>query len=327
MPAAAPSRTAAFMELCDSIVFAGGRFQRYDDARVGLLTHGLNYGTGCFEGIRGYWNAEKGELYLLQLRDHYERLHASARILLMKLPHTVDELVEITVELCARNRYEQNIYIRPLMYKAAEDVGVRLTGVPDAFAICALPFDKYFDATLGLRCGVSSWRRIDDTMAPARAKITGAYINSALAKSEAQLNGFDEAILLSHDGHVAEATAANLFLVKNNLLFTPDATQNVLEGITRRTVLELAQNELGLKIVERALDRSELYIADEIFLSGSAAGIAFVNSVDHRPVGDGKLGPVARRLCEYFERVTQGREPAYRDHLTAVYAGRGATVG
>jgi hypothetical protein len=180
------------MELNDTIVYAGGRFQRYDDARVGLLTHGLNYGTGCFEGIRGYWNAEDGELYLLQLREHYERLHASARILLMKLPHTVDELIALTVELCARNRFEQNIYVRPLIFKAAEDVGVRLTGVPDAFSICPLPFDRYFDATTGLRCCVSSWRRIDDTMAPARAKITGAYINSALAKSEAQMNGFDE---------------------------------------------------------------------------------------------------------------------------------------
>jgi branched-chain amino acid aminotransferase len=314
------------MELNDTIVYAGGRFQRYDDARVGLLTHGLNYGTGCFEGIRGYWNAEDGELYLLQLREHYERLHASARILLMKLPHTVDELIALTVELCARNRFEQNIYVRPLIFKAAEDVGVRLTGVPDAFSICPLPFDRYFDATTGLRCCVSSWRRIDDTMAPARAKITGAYINSALAKSEAQMNGFDEAILLSHDGHVAEGSAANLFVVKDGVLYTPDATQNVLEGITRRTVLTFAKNEFGLTCVERALDRSELYIADEAFFSGSAAGLAVVNSVDHRPIGDGKMGPITRKLSEMFERLTIGREPAYRDYLTATYAGRAATV-
>jgi branched-chain amino acid aminotransferase len=314
------------MELNDSIVFAAGRFQRYDDARVGLLTHGLNYGTGCFEGIRGYWNPDDRELYLLQLREHYERLHASARILLMKVPYAVDELCELTVELCARNRFEQNVYVRPLIYKAAEDVGVRLAGVPDAFAICALPFKGYFDATTGLRCGVSSWRRIDDTMAPARAKITGAYINSALAKSEAQLNGFDEAILLSHDGHVAEGSAANLFIVKDGVLYTPDATQNVLEGITRRTVIAFAKNDLGLRVVERALDRSELYIADEAFFSGSAAGIAFVSSVDHRPIGDGKIGPITRKLSEQFERLTQGREPAYRDYLTATYAGRAATV-
>lgn len=310
------------MSLNDSIVFAGGDFRKYDDARVGLLTHGLNYGTGCFEGIRGYWNADDLELYLLQLREHYERLHTSAKLLLMDLPHSVDELVEITVELCSRNRYEENIYIRPLIYKSAEDVGVRLKGVPDAFAIAALPFDKYFDAEAGLRACVSSWRRIDDTMAPARAKITGAYINSALAKSEAQMNGFDEAILLSQDGHVAECSAANLFLVRRGVLFTPDPTQNVLEGITRRTVVTFAKNELGLEVVERALDRSELYAADELFLSGSAVGVAFIGSVDHRVIGNGALGPVARELGRMFNEMVYGRLPAYRTYLTPTYARR-----
>ena len=316
------------MSLNDSIVFAGGDFRTYDDARVGLLTHGLNYGTGCFEGIRGYWNADERELYLLQLREHYERLHTSAKLLLMELPHSVDELARITVELCARNRYEENIYIRPLIYKSAEDIGVRLQGVPDAFAIAALPFARYFDAEAGLRTCVSSWRRIDDTMAPARAKITGAYINSALAKSEAQMNGFDEAILLSQDGHVAECSAANLFLVRRGVLFTPDPTQNVLEGITRRTVITMAKNELGLEVVERALDRSELYAADELFMSGSAVGVAFIGSVDHRLIGDGSLGPVARELAQIFDAMTYGRLPAYRSYLTRAYAGRslGAAV-
>ncbi len=310
------------MSLNDSTVFAGGTFRRYDDARVGLLTHGLNYGTGCFEGIRGYWNADERELYLLQLGEHYERLHASARTLMMELPHSIDELVEITIELCKRNGFEENVYIRPLLYKSAEDVGVRLKGVPDAFAIAALPFTKYFDAEAGLRACVSSWRRIDDTMAPARAKITGAYINSALAKSEAQMNGFDEAILLSQDGHVAEGSAANLFLVRKGVLFTPDPTQNVLEGITRRTVSMMAKNELGISVVERALDRSELYAADELFLSGSAVGISYINSVDHRIVGDGTMGPVARKLSRIFNDMTYGRVAAYRSLLTPAYAGR-----
>ena len=310
------------MDLSESIVYANGRFQTYADAKVGLLTHGLNYGTGCFEGIRGYWNADDAELYLLQLREHFERLHLSARTLLMQLPHTVDELVELSVELVTRNRFECNIYIRPLLYKSAEDVGVRLTGAPDAFAIVGLPFERYFDASTGLRCCVSSWRRIDDTMAPARAKITGSYINSALAKSEAQMNGFDEAIMLSHDGHVAEGSAANLFAVRNGVIYTPDPTQNVLEGITRRTVLTLAKDELGLPIGERALDRSELYAADELFFTGTAVGIAFVNSVDHRPIGDGKLGPVARALGDLFTRATLGLEPAYRSWLTPAYANR-----
>jgi branched-chain amino acid aminotransferase len=314
------------MNLNESTVFAGGRFQRYDDARVGLLTHGLNYGTGCFEGIRGYWNADEGELLLLQLHDHYKRLHTSARILMMDLPHTVDELVEITVELCALNRFETGIYIRPLMYKAAEDVGVRLAGVPDAFAIVAVPFSKYFDAEAGLRTAVSSWRRIDDTMAPARAKITGAYINSALAKSEAQMNGFDEAIMLSMDGHVAEGSAANLFMVKNGRLVTPDPTQNCLEGVTRKTVAILAKNELQLPVIERSMDRSELYAADELFLTGTAAGITFITSVDHRPIGEGTMGPVTRELSRLFDDLTHGRIAKYREFLTPTYAARGAAV-
>ncbi|MBD5634517.1 MAG: branched-chain amino acid transaminase [Candidatus Eremiobacteraeota bacterium] len=310
------------MELSESIVFAGGRMCRYDEAKVGLLSHGLNYGTGCFEGIRGYWSPADRELYLLQLREHYERLHSSAKILLMKLPHSVDELIELTVELCVRNRYEENIYIRPLIYKAAEDVGVRLWGVPDAFAIAALPFNKYFDAEAGLRACVSSWRRIDDTVAPARAKITGSYVNSALAKSEAQMNGFDEAILLSQDGHVAEGSAANLFLVKNGTLFTPDPAQNVLEGITRRTVLGLAKTELDIAVAERALDRSELYAADELFLTGTAAGVTYINSVDHRAIGNGTMGPIARALSKLFNEVTLGRNERYRSLVTATYADR-----
>jgi len=310
------------MDLNESTVFANGAFCKYDDARVGLLTHGLNYGTGCFEGIRGYWNADDRELYLLQLREHYERLHTSAKILMMELPHSVDDLVAITVELCVRNRFQENIYIRPLIYKSAEDVGVRLRGVPDAFAIAAIPFGRYFDSEAGLRTCVSSWRRLDDTMAPARAKITGAYINSALAKSEAQMNGFDEAIMLSTDGHVAEGSAANLFLVRRGVLFTPDPTQNVLEGITRRTVAEIAKGELGMTVVERALDRSELYAADELFLSGSAVGISFINSVDHRVVGDGTMGPATRELGRIFNEMTSGRHAKYRHYLTPTYANR-----
>lgn len=318
-PYARGAKGTRLMELADSIVYADGRFQRYGDVRIGLLSHGLNYGTGCFEGIRGFWNPADGELYLLQLREHFERLRQSARTILMSVPHSVDELVELTVELCARNTYERNVYIRPLMYKSLEDVGVRLAGVPDAFAISAIGFDKYFDATTGLRACVSSWRRIDDTMAPARAKITGAYINSALAKSEAQMNGFDEAILLSQDGHVAEGSAANLFLVKDGTLFTPDPTQNVLEGITRKTVMKIAEREFGVTTVQRGIDRSELYAADEIFFTGTAAGITFVGSVDHRTVGDGKLGPITRDIAEFYERMTLGREPVYRDLLTPTY--------
>jgi branched-chain amino acid aminotransferase len=314
------------VDLNESIVYAQGGFCRYDEARVGLLTHGLNYGTGCFEGIRGYWNDEDRELYLLHLREHYDRLAISAKILLMTLPHSTDDLIEITSDLCARNRFEQNVYVRPVVFKSAEDVGVRLHNIPETFAIVAIPYVRYFDADAGLKVCVSSWRRAEDTIAPARAKITGNYVNSALAKSDAQAAGFDEAILLSHDGHVSEGSAENVFLVKGGVLYTPDAAQNILEGVTRRIVMMLAQKELGVPVVERAIDRSELYAAEEVFFTGTAVGITYVASVDHRRVGDGARGPVTRRLCELFDRITTGREPSYRAWLTATYGSRRASV-
>jgi branched-chain amino acid aminotransferase len=308
------------------LVFSNGKFCAYDDARLGLLTHGLNYGTGCFEGIRGHWNAADRELYLLHLRAHYERLHESARVILAKLPHTVDELIEITGELCRRNRFEENVYIRPLVYKSSEDIGVRLLGATDGFAIVAIPFGAYYDVTEGLRACVSSWRRTDDTSAPARSKITGNYINSALAKSEAQLNGFDEAILLSADGHVSEGSAENLFMVRRGVLHTPDASQNILEGVTRRCVMDLAKAQ-GIQVVERAIDRSELYAADEIFFTGTGVGITFVKSVDHRPVGDGAtIGPITGRIMERYDAAIYGRDPAYASWLTRTYGEPGPAV-
>ncbi len=308
------------MDLSSITVYADGTFSRYADAKVGLLTHGLQYGTGCFEGIRGYWVPEERELFLVLVRDHYERLETSTKILTMSLPKSVDELVEITVELCLRNEYKTDVYIRPFAYKAAEDVGVRLHGVPDAFAIVPIPFVQYLDSSRGLDVCVSSWRRADDTMAPPRAKITGLYVNSALAKSEAVENGYDEAVLLSHDGHVAEGSAENIFLVRRGVLYTPDPSQNVLEGVTRRAIMELARHEFGLDVVERSIDRGELYSAEEVFFSGTAAGIAYVASVDRRRVGDGAMGPVTKLLSDLYGRVVTGREPRYLEWLTPAYA-------
>ncbi len=308
--------------LSDLTVYADGRYARYDDAKVGLLTHGLQYGTGCFEGIRGFWSERDEELYLLHVRDHYVRLAQSAKILMIALPHSVDELTEITVDLVARNNFRSDIYIRPCTFKSAEDIGVRLHDVKDSFAIVALPFSKYFDAAAGLKCGVSSWRRVDDTSTPARGKITGAYVNSALAKSEAILNGFDEAIMLSHDGHVSEGSAENLFVVRGGVMYTPDPSANILEGITRRSVMHLARHELGLSVIERSIDRSELFCADEVLLTGSAAGVQFVSSIDHRPVGDGSQGPVARRLIELYAKITRAELPKYADWLVKTYAAR-----
>jgi branched-chain amino acid aminotransferase len=314
------------MDLGPLTVYANGRFARYDESKVGLLTHALNFGTGCFEGIRGFWSPDHEELYLLSLREHYERLVDSARTILIKLPHTVDEMIDITVELVARNGFREDIYIRPFGYKADERIGVRLHDISDAFAIVTMPFDKYFHTDDGLACGVSSWRRVDDNTAPARSKINGTYINSALAKSDAVLSGFDEAIMLSQDGHVSEGSAVNLFMIRDGVLYTPDASQNILEGVTRRTVMTLAAKELGLDIVERAIDRSELYVADEIFLTGSAAGIQWVKSVDHRQVGTGKAGPVATKIIALYEQLVRGKLPQYANVLTKTYAGRHVTA-
>lgn len=307
------------MDLSATTVYAGGEFRRYDEAKIGLLTHGLQYGTGCFEGIRGYWNAADRELYVVLLREHYERLATSAKMLMMQLPHSIGDMIEITTELLARNRFETDVYVRPCIFKAAEDVGVRLHNVPDYFAIVPVPFNSYLERSGGLNACVSSWRRADDTTAPPRAKITGLYVNSALAKSEAVTNGFDEAILLSQSGHVAEGSAENIFLVRHGKLLTPDPSQNVLEGCTRRGIIEIAAS-LGIETVERSIGRSELYSADELFFTGTAAGIAHIASVDRRTIGDGTIGPVTKKLGEIYMRAVRGQDPQWRAWLTPTYS-------
>jgi len=308
------------MDLSASTVFSHGEFRRYDEAKIGLLTHGLHYGTGCFEGVRGYWVPGERELYLVHLREHFDRLAVSAKTLLMHLPYDTDRLVEIAIELCRRNELAGPAYLRPFIYKCAEEIGVRLKDVPDNFAMLVVPFGRYYDSDAGLNVGTSSWRRMDDVIAPSRAKITGIYINSALAKSEAQLNGFDEAIMLSHDGHVSEGSAENIFMVRRNVLYTPDASQNILEGVTRRSVMTLAREELGLEVVERALDRSELYGADEVFFTGTAVGVEFARAIDRREIGTGTIGPLTRRLRDLYEDAVRGKLPQYAHWITRTYA-------
>jgi branched-chain amino acid aminotransferase len=307
------------VKLSEIIVHAGGAFVPYEQAHVGLLTHGLQYGTGCFEGIRGYWDPAERELYLVLLHDHYRRLQTSAKILGLPLPYDLATLADLTVELCARNGFETDVYIRPFVCSGAEDVGVRLHDVPAFFAIVAVPHTAYVKREGGLHACVSSWRRADDTTAPPRAKITGLYVNSALAKSDAVANGFDEAILLSHDGHVSEGSAANVFLVRDGVAYTPDPSQNILEGCTRRCAITLLREMLEIPVVERAIDRSELYAADEIFFTGTAMGIVPVVSVDRRPVGGGEPGAITSRLRELYARCVLGREPRYADWVTRVY--------
>jgi branched-chain amino acid aminotransferase len=307
------------------VVYMNGAFVPANEARVGVMSHALSYGTGCFEGIRGYWNDQTQELYIFRLREHYERLHRSCRIVNIELPYTVDELIAITVDLVRRNNLRENCYIRPFAYKADEIIGVRLNNLEDAFLVYAVPMGDYV-ATTGLRCGVSSWRRVDDNMIPARAKISGAYMNSAFAKTEALMNGFDEAVMLTSEGHVSEGSAENIFMLINGELVTPSASENILLGITRDTVMQLARRELDRITRERQIDRTELYIADEIFLTGTGAQLAPVIEVDHRPVGTGKVGPLTETFQRTYYEVVRGMRPEYLDWLTPVYAKSGTVA-
>ncbi len=302
------------------IVYFNGQYMPMHDAHIGILTHALHYGTGVFEGIRAYWNAEEQELFVVRPREHYVRWKQNGGILRIAVPRTADQLCEITTELARRNGFRGDLYIRPLAYKCAERVGVAIDD-QDAFFIVALPFGEYLHSENGLRAGVSSWRRIDDNAIPPRGKICGAYANSALASDEARRSGFDEAILMNESGHVTEGATCNLFMLRNGRLLTPPVNENVLEGITRDSVMELARCELGLEIVERPIDRSELYVCDELFLTGTAVGVAPVTHVDHRPVADGAIGEVTRKLRQLYVDATRGRVPAYRKWLLPVYGG------
>lgn len=310
------------MDLGDIQIYRDGEFVAYRDAKVGLLTHGLNYGTGCFEGIRGYWNHEHGELYLFRLAEHFERMHMSAKLLMIELHDDVAAMCAATIKLMRLNDYRGDVYVRPLAFKAAEEIGVRLHNVRDEFAIVAIPHRSYFEHGAGLRTCVSSWRRIDDNSAPARAKLTGVYVSSALAKSEAVGNGFDEAILLTQDGHVAEGSAENIFLVRDGQVHTPPLSDAILEGITRRTAMELLRDELKIAVIERSIDRSELYQADEIFFSGTAVGVSPVIDVDRRPVGTGSPGKIATALADLYRDVTLGLVAKYRPWLTPAHGSK-----
>ncbi|MDE3188969.1 MAG: branched-chain amino acid transaminase [Acidobacteriota bacterium] len=302
------------------IVYFGGQYIPLREARVGILTHALHYGTGVFEGIRAYWDEAGQELFVMRPVEHFERWKQNCGILRIDVPATPEELSAITVELMRRNNFRTNVYVRPLAYKSAERVGVSPDD-EDAFAIIALPFGDYLHADKGLHAGVSSWRRIEDNAIPARAKICGAYVNSALASDDARRNGFDEAILLNESGQVAEGSTCNLFMMRKGVLITPPVHENVLEGITRDSVMQLARRELGVQVVERAIDRSELYVCDELFLTGTAVGVEPVVRVDHRPVRDAEMGPVTRALRQLYFDAALGHLAAYRQWLVPVNHG------
>lgn len=299
--------------------FFGGEFVPIEKAQVSIMTHALNYGTGCFEGIRAYWSQAEQQLFVFRMAEHYQRFHRSARILKIELSHSVEQLNAITLELLRREGYQEDTYIRPLAYKSSQGVGVRLHDLEDGLALFAVPFGRYVQNEEGANVVVSSWRRISDNAIPARAKVTGAYVNSALVKTDAVLSGFDEAIVLNQDGHVSEGSAENLFMVREGQLVTPPVSDNILEGITRATIVELARNELGLETAERPIDRTELYVADEAFFCGTGVQVAAIVSIDRRPVGEGRMGPIVKQLRDLYFDVVKGRAPRYRHWCTPVY--------
>jgi len=300
------------------VYFKGG-FVPFKEAKIGVMTHAFNYGTGVFEGIRGYWNAKKGQMYILKMAEHYERLIKSCNILKINPGKTVDEMCRITIDLVKRNGYKEDIYIRPIAYKSSEVIGLGLTGLKDDILVYLAPFGDYLDISKGIRVCVSTWTRISDNMIPARAKITGVYVNSSLAKAEAKENGYDEAVMLSADGHVAEGSGENIFIVRKNEIITPPLHHDILEGITRSSVIDLLREEMKVGVIERLIDRTELYIADEIFFTGTGAQVSPVIEIDKRKVGTGSVGKITAKVQKLYFDAVKGENPKYSAWLTPAY--------
>ena len=294
-----------------------GRFVPLAEANINILTNSFQYGLSAFEGIRGNWNEENEQIYLFRVKEHYERMHENCKVLMTQIP-PVDELCSITKELILRCEYKEDVYVRPLAYKSSEMIGTRLHDLDADFCAITFPYGRHL-ASEKCRAGVSSWRRINGNVGIPAGKISGQYFNSAYAKTEASNNGFDEAILLNEAGYVAEACTENIFLVNDGCLLTPAISENILPGITRRSVLAIAKNELGIETVERRIERSELYIAEECFLTGTAAHINPVVEIDRRLVGDGEIGPVTKQLQGLYQDIIKGKNKEYMRWCTPVY--------
>jgi branched-chain amino acid aminotransferase len=299
--------------------YLNGDFIDLNDAKISIVTHAFNYGTGVFEGIRGNWNEEDNQLYIFKLKEHISRILDSAKIMRFEPELTNEQMCEIIIKLVEKNDYKEDIYIRPIIYKSSEIVGLRMHELEDDFLVYIVPFGDYLDPSKGINCGTSSIRRIDDSMVPVRAKVTGIYVNNSMAKTEAFLNGYDEAIMLNMDGHVSEGTGENIAIIKDNKIISPSVSDNILEGITLETALDIAQKDLSLDIERRTIDRSELYIADEVLMTGTAAHITPVISIDKMKIGNGKPGPISKKLQEKYFAIIKGQDNYYDEWLTKIY--------
>jgi branched-chain amino acid aminotransferase len=306
-------------------VFFRGRVVPYSDVKVGVLTHALNYGTAVFGGIRAYWNEDEKQLFVFRPQDHFRRFLQSAKLLCMELPHSADDMVNGLLELIRTEGHKEDLYVRPLAFYADEIIGVKLHDLHAEVSMVVLPFGHYISNEDGMHVTISSWRRIDDNVIPARGKIAGAYVNSAFAKTDALRAGFDEVIVLNNDGHISEGSAANFFLLRNGVFATPPISDNVLEGITRRTIMQLIRDELKMEVQERTIDRTELYVCDEAFLCGTGVQIGAIGRVDYRSIGSGRIGEHTARLRKIFYDVVKGKSPKYRDWCTPVYESKAAS--
>lgn len=298
--------------------FLNGKTVEAEKAMIPVRTHAFLYGTAVFEGIRAYWNDEEKQLYVFRAPEHYERLLRSAKIMYMNSPYTVEEYCKITKDLLKKNNYKQDAYMRPNLYKAAQKVGPGLYDNEDRFMLITNKMGDYIDTSKGLKVCVSSWRRNSDNAIPPRAKVAGSYANAALIKTDAHNAGFDDAVVLDEAGQVTEGSAMNLFLVQNGKLVTTMKTDNILVGVTRNTVIELAK-DLGIETEERAIDRTELYISDEAFYCGTGAQISPIVSVDNRYLGDGKVGPISKELQKLYFDVVRGKVAKYKHWCMPVY--------
>ena len=296
------------------------------DATVNVRAKALNYGLGCFGGIRAYWSDARRELFVFRLQDHVERLVESARILGLESPFPPARIAEIVLELLRRNERRADTYVRPLIFVDSDELSPTMTDVPVSLSVYCLPMGRYF-AHESIHCCISSWRRVADNAIPARAKPTAAYLNSALARAEARRNGFDEAIFLTDAGDVSEGSAEHLFLFRRDQLVSPPSTADNLEGITRRSIIEIARAApLGMDFVERRISRTELYVADEVFLCGTGAEVTPVSRIDHRRIGDGKVGRVTRAISERVHAVTRGNEESFAHWLVPAWGGARRSV-
>jgi branched-chain amino acid aminotransferase len=321
--AAAPAAAAhgAPASLDDVIAYFEGEYVPLKDAKVSIMTHAFMYGTAVFEGIRAYWNEDQGRLYGLKLREHMERIRRNAGMLLMHDLPPVDELVRIVTETIRRNDFRGDAYIRPVIYKSGMSIGVRLHNLPHQLCVLAVPFGSYVDTEKGIRIMTSTWRRNSDDALPARGKIVGGYVNMAFQKSEAEMNGFDEALVLTPDGHASEASAANMFVVRDGVLLTPPVNDDILEGVTRRAILELAET-FGIPTEIRSIDRSEIYVADEMFLCGTGVQLSPVVELDHRPIAGGAIGPITKQIHEAYFAAVRGNDPRFAHWLTEIPSSR-----